>query len=834
MQDYEKLGVFYLGRECDPAGKVADDGLILYDSKDLTTHAVCVGMTGSGKTGLCLALLEEAAIDGIPALCIDPKGDLGNLALTFPSLTGSDFRPWVDPAEAQRKGVPLDQFAEQTAEQWKKGLAEWGEAPERIARFRDAAEVAIYTPGSESGLPLSVLRSFAAPPSDQISDTAAMRDRIGTLVSGLLSLLGRPADPLKSREHILLASIVEQAWQQGTSLDMAGLIGAVQKPPLEKVGALDLETFYPAKDRAELAMAINNLLASPGFSAWLRGEPLDMQRLLFTAEGKPRIAILSIAHLSDAERMFIVTLALNEMIAWMRLQSGTSSLRAIFYMDEIFGYFPPTANPPSKPPMLTLLKQARAYGVGCVLATQNPVDLDYKGLSNAGTWLIGRLQTERDKLRVLEGLESALAGASDYDRGTLDKRISGITQRVFLMRNVHEDAPVLFKSRWALSYLRGPLTSVEISRLMADRKKAAGSSGASNAAGADRLGAPAGSSASTAGGVGQPSPSGSTSAQAARPMLPQGIAEYFAPAAPGDGAISYRPMILGLAKLHFVDSGLKLDQWRTVSYLAPLADDGSQPAWNEAQASVDLKQQLGKTPAPGSTFDDLPAAAMRASSYAAWGKTLAAQLYETARANVLVCDALKCSSAPDQAEGDFRAQLTQSAREQRDAAVEALRRKYAPRLASLQDRERRAMDRMEREKSQLSQQKLQTAFSVGASVLGALFGRKALSATNINRAASAARSASRIGRESGDVDRAGESLESVKQQQTELQQQFDAESAALERTMDAAAAPLRSVQVSPRKSDIAVGEIALVWMPWRRGADGFPAAAFATTPGPKS
>lgn len=825
MQDYEKLGVFYLGRECDASGKVAEDGLILYDSKDLTTHAVCVGMTGSGKTGLCLALLEEAAIDGIPALCIDPKGDLGNLALTFPNLAAADFRPWVDPAEAQRKGVTVDQLAEQTATQWKKGLADWGQAPDRIARFRDAAEVAIYTPGSESGLPLSVLRSFAAPPAEQLSDTTALRDRIGTLVSGLLSLLGRPADPLKSREHILLASLVEQAWRQGTSLDMAALIGAVQKPPLEKVGALDLETFFPAKDRAELAMAINNLLASPGFAAWMSGEPLDMQRLLFTAEGKPRIAILSIAHLSDSERMFIVTLALNEMISWMRQQPGTSSLRALFYMDEIFGYFPPTANPPSKPPMLTLLKQARAYGVGCVLATQNPVDLDYKGLSNAGTWLIGRLQTERDKLRVLEGLESVLAGASNYDRATLDKMISGITQRVFLMRNVHEDAPVLFKSRWALSYLRGPLTGVEIGRLMADRKSA--SARASAASGAATAASSVTGSSATASGT---SAIESTSAGTAlRPTLPAGVVEYFAPAQPGQGAITYRPLIMGLGKLHFVDSSLALDQWRTLAYVAPLSDDGSQPLWAEAQTSAELRQQLSKIPADGAAFSELPASAMRAASYAAWSKALSAQLYESSRATVLVCDALKASSAPDQPEGDFRAQLTQRAREQRDAAAESLRKKYAPKLATLTDRERRAQERIDREKSQLSQQKLQTAFSVGASVLGALFGRKTLSAANVNRAASAARAASRIGRESGDVDRAGESLEAIKQQQADLQQQFDVDVAALEKSMDAAAAPLRTAQVSPRKSDIAVGEVALLWMPWRQGTDGFPAPAAAVT-----
>jgi hypothetical protein len=437
MQDYEKLGVFYLGREYDAAGRAPGDNLLLYDSRDLTTHAVCVGMTGSGKTGLCLALLEEAGIDGIPAICIDPKGDLGNLLLTFPHLEAAELLPWVDPGEAQRKGLTVDQYAAQTAETWKKGLADWGQTPERIGKFRDAVDLAIYTPGSEAGLPLSVVRSFAAPPAELLNDTGALRERIATVVSGLLALLDRDANPINSRDHVLLSTIFEDTWRKDTGLDMASLIAAVQKPSFDKVGAFDLDTFYPSKERLQLAMAINNLLASPGFAAWLSGEPLDVQRLLFTPEGKPRISIVSIAHLSDAERMFIVTLLLNEIVAWMRSQSGTSSLRAILYMDEIFGYFPPTANPPSKQPMLTLLKQGRAFGLGCVLATQNPVDLDYKGLSNAGTWMIGRLQTERDKLRVLEGLESAVPGS---DRAALDRMISALTPRVFLMRNVHDDA----------------------------------------------------------------------------------------------------------------------------------------------------------------------------------------------------------------------------------------------------------------------------------------------------------------------------------------------------------------------------------------------------------
>src|SRR5690554_2551364 len=411
MQDFEKLGVFYLGKEYDTAAGALKDDLILYDAKDLTTHAMMVGMTGSGKTGLALALLEEAAIDGIPSILIDPKGDLGNILLQFPDLQPADFRPWIDEAEAARKGMDPEALAAKTAESWRNGLASWGQDSDRIRRLREAVDMAVYTPGNSTGRPLQILRSFSAPSAAVAQDTTALGERIMSAVSGLLSLLGIDADPVQSREHILLSNIFNNAWREGRSLDIAAIIQEIQKPSFDKIGVFDLESYYPSKDRFKLAMSLNNLLASPGFSAWLEGEPLDVQRLFYTPEGKPRVSVLYIAHLSDAERMFFVTVLLNEVVAWMRAQTGTRRLRAVLYMDEIFGYFPPSANPPSKLPMLTLLKQARAFGLGVVLSTQNPVDLDYKGLSNCGTWFIGRLQTERDKMRVIEGLESA-AGAA--------------------------------------------------------------------------------------------------------------------------------------------------------------------------------------------------------------------------------------------------------------------------------------------------------------------------------------------------------------------------------------------------------------------------------------
>src|SRR5512134_2712181 len=465
-EDFERLGVFYLGRPYDLSAKQPGPGWLLYDSKDLVTHAVCVGMTGSGKTGLCLALLEEAAIDNIPAIIIDPKGDLGNLMLTFPSLTGEAFQPWINEDEARKKGLSPGEYAIQQADLWKKGLASWQQDEARIQRLRDAADVAIYTPGSNAGLPVSILKSFAAPDADVREDAELLRERISTTVTSLLGLLGIEADPIQSREHILLSTILDRTWKNGEDLDLAALIHAIQSPPVSKIGVMDVDSFFPSKDRFALAMKLNNLLAAPGFQAWLEGEALDIRQLLYGPSGKPRLAIFSIAHLNDAERMFFVTLLLSQMVGWMRAQSGTTSLRALLYMDEIFGYFPPVANPPSKLPLLTLLKQARAFGLGVVLATQNPVDLDYKGLANTGTWFIGRLQTERDKARVLEGLEGASAtSGAHFDRARIDALLSGLPKRVFLMSNAHEDEPVLFQTRWALSYLAGPLTREQIRRL---------------------------------------------------------------------------------------------------------------------------------------------------------------------------------------------------------------------------------------------------------------------------------------------------------------------------------------------------------------------------------
>ncbi|HEY0683336.1 MAG TPA: hypothetical protein VGD45_13465 [Steroidobacter sp.] len=800
LPSYEALGSFYLGREYDAERGADRPDLLLYDSRDLTTHAVCVGMTGSGKTGLCLSLLEEAAIDGVPAIAIDPKGDLGNLLLSFPSLRSEDFAPWIDSGAAARQGLAPEDAAAKTAETWRTGLADWEQDGARIARFRDAVDIAIYTPGSEAGRPLSVLQSFAAPSEEQRLDTGSMRERVNATVGGLLGLAGIEADPIQSREHILLASLFEQAWSAGRDLTLAALIQGIQKPPFDKVGVFELESFYPAKERMQLAMALNNLIASPSFAPWMKGEPLDVQRLLFTADGKPRISVISIAHLGDAERMFVVTLLLGEIVAWMRRQSGTSSLRALLYMDEIFGYFPPSAMPPSKLPLLTLMKQARAFGLGVVLATQNPVDLDYKGLSNAGTWFIGRLQTERDKARVIEGLLGA--AGEGLDKAQLERLLANLGNRVFLMRNVHDAAPVLFRTRWTLSYLRGPLTLQEIAKLSragdaASESPSRGVEATTNNAATDT------NRPSSAHGIGS----------ADKPVVPAGVTELYLDSSEADA--TYHPRVLGIARLHFVDKTAGLDVWETRSLIAPLDESETNVDWDQADihAHADLQDQLLSEAPPNAQYAHTPAAILRVQNYRLWQKELVSHLYATATLPIFHCPSVGQAVAPGSSEGDFRAKLGLALREKRDAEIEKLRKKYAPKLATLQDQLRRADERVERERSDLSQHKMQAAISVGTSILGALLGRKAISVSNAQRIGSAARSAGRLGKENTDVSRAEENRDVLQQRLDDLQAELESEVTRLRSELDPTTVAIEQTSVKPRKTDIDVRTLALVWVP---------------------
>ncbi len=810
MQDFEKLGAFYLGRPYDLKNKKPKDGIVLYDSKDLVTHAVCVGMTGSGKTGLCMALLEEAAIDGIPAIVIDPKGDLANLLLTFPDLKPEDFAPWINEDDAQKKGLSPADYAAQQASLWEKGLADWGQDRARIKRLRDAAEFRVYTPGSNAGIPVSVLKSFASPPATIREDIELMRERVNTTATSLLGLLGIDADPIKSREHILISNILNNAWAGGGDLDIAALIQQIQSPPMTRIGVMDLDSFFPSKDRFELAMALNNLLAAPGFSSWMEGDPLDIQQILYNSTGKPRVAIFSIAHLSDAERMFFVSLLLNQTLGWMRTQSGTTSLRAILYMDEIFGYFPPVANPPSKLPLLTLLKQGRAFGLGVVLATQNPVDLDYKGLSNAGTWFIGRLQTENDKNRVLEGLEGVAAGSDlKFDRQEMEETLAGLSSRIFLLNNVHDDGPEVFESRWAMSYLRGPLTRTQIKSLMEPIKQQSAAS------------QPAPATSATAGASIAAATAKSGSAKAQQPVLPPEVTQYFIPVRGrgADGAaLVYHPQVIGAAEVRFSDK--RVDSTRNLTLLAPISDGVVPVDWEQA-APIDLPvSDLEANGESGAQFAELPAAAGKTKNYAAWQKDLGGWLYRTQKLELLRSERLGQASNPDESEQDFRLRLQQAAREQRDAAVEKLRQKYAPKLAALEEKKRRSEQAVEREAEQSKSQKFQTAISFGATVLSSFLGRKSVSLTTLGRATTAARGVSRSMKEAEDVGRAQETVAAVNEQIAELDAQFKSDTAALEQTTDVQSEPLETVTLKPTKTNIAIKHFSLAWTPYWHDAQG--------------
>jgi hypothetical protein len=817
MQDFEKLGAFYLGKDYDLDAKKRSENLLLYDSKDLCTHAVVVGMTGSGKTGLCVSMLEEAAIDRIPSIVIDPKGDISNLLLSFPNLTPEEFRPWVDEGQAAREGISPEVFATHEAEKWKAGLESWGQDAARIRMMRETVDMRVYTPGATIGRPLTILKSFNCPSPEILSDSDLLADMISSASSGLLSLLGIDADPIRSKEHILISNILNTTWQKGQNLDLGALISKIQNPPFERVGIMELDSFYPAKERSELAMTLNNLLASPSFSNWMMGEPIDIKRMLHTPEGKPCVSIVSIAHLTDKERMFFVTILLNEVLSWMRTQAGTSSLRAILYMDEVYGYFPPTANPPSKRPMLTLLKQARAFGLGCVLATQNPVDLDYKGLSNAGTWFLGRLQTERDKARVIEGLEGASSQAgAKFDRGQMEKTLAGLGNRVFLMNNVHEDHPTVFETRWAMSYLRGPLTRDQLQTITeSDPNYDPQQIAAANV----RPGTQTGS--------GSAKPIVAQVSQ--QDLVPSDVDQYFVAAnarVDGDDRLVYRPMLIGEGRLHYVRASYKIDKWMEKRFLAPI-EGGEMPdeVWENAEPLVEALD-MDRRPDNEAVFAELPIDLQKAKNYKTWAKELKEFLYRKQSLTVYKCNELKQYSQPGEVLGDFKVRLEQAVSEKRDEAKEKLTRKYASKFNTLRDRIRRAEDKVEVEEEQYKQSRVTGMLSVGTTLMGALFGRKALSVTNARRAGSSMRAFGRSSKEKSDIDRAKDNLEEIMQKYEDLEDQFNQDVDELGEKLSIENMAFEELSVPPRKSDISIEQFGVCWLPFVVDATGIANPAY--------
>lgn len=787
MQDFEKLGAFYLGKRYDTEAEKLTDELVLYDSKDLTTHAVIIGMTGSGKTGLGIGILEEAALDHIPVIAIDPKGDMGNLLLTFPRLAASDFLPWVNRRAATDKGQVPEQFAASQAAMWKKGLGEWGQTGKRIAQLRSNVDLAIYTPGSNSGLPISVLQSFAAPSAELVDDVDLYRERVQATATSLLTLLGIDADPVASREHILVSHLLDNAWRDGHGLDIASLIASIQNPPMNKIGVMSLDSFFPAKDRFALAMRLNNLLAAPGFGAWMEGEPLNAKSLLYTAEGKPRISVMSIAHLDDAQRMFFVSMLLNEIIGWMRAQQGTSSLRAILYMDELFGYMPPVANPPSKKLFLTLLKQARAYGLGLVLSTQNPVDLDYKGLSNTGTWFIGRLQTERDKARVMEGLEGASQGGA-FDKGAMERTLAGLGKRRFLLHNVHEDAAVVFGTRWVMSYLAGPLTRDHIKLLMAKIK--AGRDAVMKAVSKPRR-----------------------RSNEAAPSLPPEVAQYFVPAA-GDDVV-YHPRLIAAAEVAFDSARYNIEDERNVLYTVELEDGPVPVNWDNSEPVALGVDDLRTESIEGATFADVLACAAQAKKYTAWEKDFKRWIRQNESLSLFRSKRFKLSSTVGETEGDFRVRLQDIASEQRDQAIAKIRTRYASKTTVLENRLMRAQQTLEREQQQSTKKNIDTAISFGTAILGAVLGRKRLSSSTATRMGSAMKSAGGARKEAADIARAKQTAEKVASELVALDKRLQSEVSALNTSFDAANEALDEIVIRAKSTNIHVPLIGLVWMPYR-------------------
>ncbi len=826
----ERLGSFYLGAEYDL--KSGETGTpVHYDARDLTTHAVCVGMTGSGKTGLCVGLLEEAALDSVPTIMIDPKGDITNLLLQFPDLAPADFKPWVNPDDAGRKGMSVDDYAASTAEQWKNGLAGWGIGPERIRALKDSADFTIYTPGSDAGVPVNILGSLAAPKPDLLSDAEAVGERIAGTVGALMGLAGLRSDPVKSREAILLSGIFEHFWTLGQDLDLARIILGIQEPPMQRVGVFDVDTFYPPKERFELAMAFNNLLASPGFKSWLRGEVLDIDRMLFTPEGKPRHSIFYLAHLTDSERMFFVTLLLENMLGWMRSQAGTTSLRTLLYFDEVFGFLPPVAEPPSKRPLMTLLKQARAFGLGCVLVTQNPVDIDYKGLTNAGTWFIGKLQAERDKARVLEGLKNAIAEAGGRtDVLDYDSVIGGLGSRVFLLHNVHEDRPVVFHTRWVMSYLRGPLTRPQVSILM-EKKGARREEPAPGSVPEEALHPVSANPPEPLAGVAPPE-----GCFAERPSLGPSVLQRFMPVlltrreaflaaggsgsvpSPADAALLYEPAVFGVAEVHFVDAKRNIHEKTVKKLLLRVPPEGFAPDWQEAVELPVDENLLGSVPvedvrAAGPFFAPVPQSVNSARELSGLSRRLEDRLYYTERQGIVVHRGLKLFQRPGESAREFSVRLRQAAREERDRQVDKLEESFERKLERLRKKLRREERELSEDEVQHENRKRQELFSIGETVIGFFMGRRSTSriGTILSKRGMTARA-------KADIEESREEIAELREAIVELEEELREEADAITADWENVEEEVETDEIKPRRSDVAVRSVGIVWLPvWSIG-----------------
>ncbi|WP_148786067.1 ATP-binding protein [Campylobacter concisus] len=756
----ENLKLFYIG--------LKDKEPFFYKNKDLTTHAAIIGMTGSGKTGLGITLLEEACIDNIPSIIIDPKGDITNLALTFPQMRAEDFLPYVDEAEAANKGQSVEEFAAAQAELWRNGIESSFQDLERVKILKDSASFNIYTPKSSAGIGVALLSDFACP---NISDEEIFSNYINSLAASVLSLIGMSSEDMSSKEQLLISTIFESKFKEQKDVSIEELINFIANPPFKKIGVFDVDTFYPSSERLKLAMKINALIASPSFKGWTQGVRLEISKMLFDENGKAKCNIFTISHLNDAERMFFVTLLLNEIIAWMRGTEGTSSLRAILYMDEIFGFFPPNANPPSKTPMLTLLKQARAFGLGCVLSTQNPVDLDYKGLSNIGTWFIGRLQTAQDKARVIDGL-SGIAGSS-LDKASLENLISNLAKRNFLLKNINEDGLNVISTRWALSYLKGPLSREQISNLMKDKKENLSSQGVDK----------------------------SEMKFSAKPIISSAITQLYT------SSKSLTPNLLASAKVRIYDAKKGIDSVCEVSYLYELSENDKEPNWSEA--SEGMRVDASENEPSGASFAAVPNFVTSAKNFNALEKEFKEFLYRNFKFNTF--EAMGIYSKENESKEEFFIRLQDKCNEILEEQTAKLTAKFEKEQKSLQDKLNKALAKLDKEQKDMTASGLDAAINIGASIFGAIFGNKLLSRQNAGKIASSARSANKVLKERSDVKLSEQSVNDINLAISELEEKFAQECDALKEANDIKNITINETQISPKKSDIYDEKIVLLW-----------------------
>lgn len=833
MPFIDRLGEFYLGRRVSETME-SEPTPYLYTSSDLTTHAMIVGMTGSGKTGLGIDLLEEAILDGLPALIIDPKGDMTNLLLADPALTGERLATVIAPQVAQQAGMSLEDFAAQEAARWTNGWATAGIDASRVAQLAQS-DRAVYTPGDRSGTPLSLYSFAEAPPVAVVDDAVALSEAAGGVVSSLLSLMGEDVDPLTSRPYLLLQAIVMDQWKRGEGLTLEALIGAVQAPELTRIGVMPLESFYPAKERQELALKLNGLIASPQWARWQEGEPMDIDAMLYTPEGKPRVAIVSISHLDERERMMVTTLLLTRLVSWMRRQPGQSALRAVLYMDEIAGFFPPVAAPPSKAPMLTLLKQARAYGLGVVLATQNPADLDYKALSNMGTWFIGRLQTAQDRERLATGL----AGSAGVDEAELMSLLSKLPARTFYVHNVHASQPALFTTRWTMSYLAGPLMGAALQAW----NDAARGRDETEREGDDTAGAKEGETRAESASVARDPASVPPAREAESPwqgadektLASQGVLNRMPPVAP-EGMIHYYVLnpapahyvakVLGQVDVFYEDEKAGVKETRSWGYWldVPMAPEPAEWA-NAVRLAADAFALSSEKP-ESATFGALPEG-MTKTVRKSWEKRLKDYVYAYERLPLLYDGATKLYQRSGESEKDFALRVDGERRRLRDEQMAKLKETYAKKLERLTEKVRKAELAVDREQSQADAARQSTWVNVGSAILGGLLGRKAISRTNLNQAGRSMRSLSRQKEQETDVKRAEENVLAAEEAVRALEEELEGELRALQKRFDETADEWTQKEIKPRKADIAVRDLLLVWVAeeeWsgerKRGKDG--------------